>query len=85
MALSIDDLNGFEMIELKKKVGGRLETADGVDTTYALVYIFKKRDNAEFTWDDALSMKFKDVQEYLGLDDDEVEMPFEVDDNDPKD
>lgn len=83
---TVDDLNGFELIELKKRVGGKLETADGVDTAYALTYIFKKRDVEGFTYDDALGMKFRDVQDYLGLEDDELpsEDPF-ADDESPKD
>lgn len=87
MALSLEDLNGFEMIELKKLVGGRLESADGIDTVYALVTVFKKRDNADHTHNESLGMSFKDAQAFLGLDEDDEPSadPFADDANDPKD
>lgn len=86
MALTAEDLTGFEMLEVKKTIGTSIDKADAIDLTYALTYVFKKRDNASFTYNDALALTLRDVQEYLGLnEDDDVVMPFEVDDNDPKD
>jgi len=79
MKKDIQDLTGFEMIELKKVLGTSLESADGIEATYALTYIFKKREDASFTHEQALGMTLKDVQEYMGVDEEEeVVAPFEV-------
>lgn len=88
MNLTAEDLTGFEMLEVKKVIGTSLDRADSIELTYALAYVFKKRDDASYTYNDALGMTLKEVQEFLGVtddDDDAVAMPFEDDDNDPKD
>lgn len=85
MQKDMQDLTGFEMIELKKVLGTSLEQADGVEATYAVAYIFKKRENAETTYDDVLGLSIREIQEYMGTEDDEeVAMPFEVEEA-PKD
>ena len=80
MQKDMTDLNGFEMIELKKILGTSIEQADGIEATYAIAYIFKKRDQESVTYNDVLGMTVKEVQDYMGLDEeDEVQMPFEAD------
>lgn len=80
MQKDMTDLNGFEMLELKKILGTSIEQADGIEATYAIAYVFKKREDANITHDDVLRMTVKQVQEYMGFDEeDEVQMPFETD------
>lgn len=80
MQKDMTDLNGFEMMELKKILGTSIEKADGIEATYAIAYIFKKREDGNVTHDDVLRMTVKEVQAYMGLDDEEeVQMPFEAD------
>jgi len=82
MQKDMTDLNGFEMIELKKILGTSVEKADGIEATYAIAYIFKKREDPKVTHNDVLGLTIKEVQEYMGLDEeDEVEMPFEAEDS----
>lgn len=84
MQKDMTDLNGFEMLELKKILGTSVENADGIEATYAVAYLFKKRDDSKTTYDDVLRLTIKEIQSYMGLDEeDEVAMPFEVTE-DPK-
>ena len=84
MQKDMTDLNGFEMLELKKILGTSVENADGIEATYAVAYLFKKRDDSSTTYDDVLCLTIKEIQSYMGLDEeDEVAMPFEVTE-DPK-
>lgn len=84
MQKDMTDLNGFEMLELKKILGTSVENADGIEATYAVAYLFKKRDDSSTTYDDVLRLTIKEIQSYMGLDEeDEVAMPFEVTE-DPK-
>jgi hypothetical protein len=79
-----EDLNGFEMLEMKKVLGTSIDNADGISLTYALTYVFKKRENPDYRYDDALGMTLREVQAYLGVTEDEVDLS-DLDDNDPKD
>jgi hypothetical protein len=49
-----------------------------------LTYVFKKRENPDYRYDDALGMTLREVQAYLGVTEDEVDLS-DLDDNDPKD
>lgn len=80
-----EDLNGFEMLEIKKVLGTSLEKADGIELTYALAYVFKRRENPEYTYADALAMTLRQVQDYLGVTDEEIEVDLsDLTDDDPK-
>lgn len=81
----LEDFNGFEILEFEKVLGVPMAKADeaGAMVAYAIAYIAKKREDKTVKYDDVLALTFKEVSEYIGDDDDEVQMPFE--DETPKD
>lgn len=53
------------------------ETSPQGKTLAALVFVFKRREDTKFTFNDAMNLGMDEVSEILGLNEDEVEAPFD--------
>jgi hypothetical protein len=63
--MDFNDLNGFELLEVEKRMGCSLAKIDEqpVKATYAMAYVIKKRDNENLKWEDVLALPYSEVNE----------------------
>ena len=76
---NIEDLNGFEMKKARQMLGGRVDQADPIELLYVLTFLFQKRDDSGIEYNTVLGMSLREVQEYLGVEDDDEADPFATD------
>lgn len=56
-----------EVLEIQKVAGKPLSKMDELEATKAVVYIAIKKQNADFTWEDAGKIKMSFLQTLVGM------------------